>query len=126
MSHESSTAATPVDTNSNTNLPERKVSRYVKIQPGYLITFTILMMLILNTFVSACFTLYSYSIYDNATSGPQRPEDAMDIYDVFGLFFFLAWNTFMWTLILLVPSMTTVNREKVKSECVLGYEFCKF
>lgn len=84
------------------------------------------MMLILNTFVSACFTLYSYSIYDNATSGPQRPEDAMDIYDVFGLFFFLAWNTFMWTLILLVPSMTTVNREKVKSECVLGYEFCKF
>ncbi len=113
-----SNATDTLNTDAAAAPPERKVVRYVKIQPGYSITLTICMMLILNTIISGAFALFASTV---TVTGPQSVDNASDIYDMLGLFLFLLWNSFLWTLIILVPSMTTDKRERVRQNLKLFY-----
>lgn len=88
----------------------RRVVSYAKIQPGYRITLTIYLLLNLNILIFGAFTLFARY---TPVNGPQNLDEAYDFYDILGFYLFCLWNSFMWAMIILVPSLTTVKREKV-------------
>jgi hypothetical protein len=85
----------------------RRLLRFIKNEPGHRVSVTVNIIFLLNGILFAVFAVMSLLM----PSG--TPDEHFDVMDVFGVFLFCMWNSIVFNLIILFPSITTVNREKV-------------
>ena len=86
----------------------RRLIKFVKNEPGYRISVTVNMLFLLNGLLFAVFAITSIWMPS------ESPDEIFDIMDIVGIFIFCMWNSIVFTLIILFPSITTINREKVR------------
>lgn len=102
----SASAASAVST-----LPRaRKVVGFVRSEPGFMISVIIGVFLLLNGIIFGILALLSAK---KDVNSPFEAPDQYENYDVIGTSLFCLWNWIFWSLILIFPSITTTNREKV-------------
>lgn len=99
--------AISVTISASTNNISRKVVGYKKLQPGYRISVTIYLFFFVNTAFFGGLSVFAFKTLTTST------QSGDDYYDIIGIHLFCMWNSFMWAMIILIPSMVTVNWEKV-------------
>lgn len=90
--------------------PTRKVVGFVRSEPGYRIS------VIINAFLLVNGILFGLLAFLTATTDAKehvQGPDQYEVYDVIGTSLFCLWNSIVWSLILIFPSLTTTKREKV-------------
>ena len=101
-------------------LPRRKVVGFVRSEPGYRISVIIDAFLLLNGLL---FGILAVVAGTTDVNGPVQVADEYETYDIIGMSLFCLWNSIVWSMILLFPSITTTNRESVKSMQCSQYLF---
>lgn len=110
---DSTSAADTVNQSAQTNSQRpRRLLRFVKNEPGHRVSVTVNLLFLLNAILFAVFGVMSVLM----PSG--TPDEHFDVMDIMGAFIFCVWNSIVFTLIILFPSITTTNREKVQADYV--------
>ena len=105
-SAESTNETTTTTTTANSQQP-RRLLRFVKNEPGHRVSVTVNLLFFLNGILFAVFSVMSILM----PSG--TPDEHFDVIVILGGFLFCMWNSIVFTMIILFPSITTINREKV-------------
>ena len=90
--------------------PRRKVVGFSRSEPGYRITVIIAVFLFLNGIIFGGLAILSA---ETDVRGPVQAFEEYEIYDIVGVSIFCLWNSIVWSLILIFPSITTTKRVKV-------------
>ena len=90
---------------------QRKIVEFVRSEPGYRISLIINAFFLLNGIL---FGLLALIVAFTNVRGPVQVTDQYEIYDIIGTSLFCFWNSMLWSLILIFPSITTTNRERVR------------
>lgn len=88
----------------------RQLLRFIKNEPGHRVSVIVNLLFLLNGILFAVFGVMSILM----PSG--TPDEHFDVMDIMGAFLFCMWNSIVFTLIILFPSITTTNREKVQDD----------
>ena len=106
---DTTTAETVTDTQPTTvTEQQRRLIKFVKNEPGHRVSVAVNMLFLLNGLLFAVFAITSIWMPS------ESPDEIFDIMDIVGIFIFCMWNSIVFTLIILFPSVTTTNREKVR------------
>lgn len=100
--------ATTTDTQPETTEQPRRLLKFVKNEPGHYISVTVNMLFLANGLLFAFFAVISI-LMPSGTA-----DEIFDLMDIVGISLFCLWNSIVLNLIILFPSITTINREKVR------------
>lgn len=95
--------------------PRRKVVGFVRSEPGYMISGIIAVFLFLNGIIFGGLAILSA---ETDIRGPVQAFEEYEIYDIIGVSIFCLWNSIVWSLMLIFPSITTTKRERVRKRCM--------